>query len=72
MNHPYQFREWVRTVPAQENWLKGEPSLHEMLADPIVRLVMHRDNLGPADVWAAVERGRIALHGQELDSRNVA
>ncbi len=62
----------MRIVSTQENWLKGEPSLHEMLADPIVRLVMHRDNLGPADVWAAIDRARGALYGQELDSRNVA
>lgn len=75
-NDPYQIREWMRTVPVQNNWLLGEPPIHEMLADPIVHLVMRRDNLGPADVRAAIERGRAALHGQAphstMDSRNVA
>ena len=69
---PGQIREWVRTVSAQDNWLQGEPPIHEMLTDPIVRLVMRRDNLGPADVWAAIDRARIALHGREEPSRDVA
>ena len=71
-NSPGQIREWVRTVPTGNIWLSGEPPIHEMLRDPIVRLVMRRDKLGPADVWAAVERGRAALYGREEPSRNVA
>ena len=62
----------MRTVPTQNNWLMGEPPIHEMLSDPIVRLVMRRDKLGPADVWAAVNRGRAALHGREEPPRNAA
>jgi len=59
-------------VPTHDNWLAGEPHIHEMMTDPIVRLVMRRDNLGPADVWAAVNRARAALHGPEARSRDVA
>ena len=32
-------------MPANEVWLRGEASLEEILEDPIVRLVMERDEL---------------------------
>ena len=64
--------EGLRIVPTRDDWLKGEPRLREMMTDPIVRLVMRRDNLGPVDVWAAVEQGRAALRGQNESSREVA
>lgn len=67
----YSF-EGVRVVPTRDDWLKGEPQLREMLTDPIVRMVMRRDNLGPADVWAAVEQARTGLRGQHASSREVA
>ncbi len=35
-----------------------EPPLEEMLADPIVRLVMKRDGIGPSDVLAVLDRAR--------------
>ncbi len=66
------FRKWMRTLPTRDDWLAGEPHIHEMMADPIVRLVMRRDNLGPADVWAAIDRARTALRGPEVRSRDVA
>ncbi len=59
-------------MPTREDWLNGEPRIPDMLTDPIVRMVMRRDNLGPRDVWAAVERGRAALYGSEAQTRNVA
>jgi hypothetical protein len=64
--------EGVCVVPTQDDWLKGEPKLREMLNDPIVRMVMRRDNLGPADVWAAVEQARTGLTGRHAASREVA
>ena len=71
-----RFTNWGPELPAPDDWLKGEPRLHEMLTDPIVRLVMRRDNVGPADVWAAVDRARASLRGRarrEAEiSRNVA
>jgi len=72
MKPQIRFSERVRTLPTRDDWLNGEPHIHEMLTDPIVRLVMRRDNLGPADVWAAVERARAALRGQEERPRDVA
>ncbi len=59
-------------MPTHNNWLMGEPHIHEMMTDPIVRLVMQRDKLGPADVWAAVNQGRAALRGTEERARDVA
>lgn len=59
-------------MPTRDDWLLGEPQVHDMLTDPIVRLVMRRDNLGPADVWTAIDRARAALRGREMDRRHVA
>jgi hypothetical protein len=61
---PQRFMSWGPQLPEPDDWLKGEPRLHEILDDPIVRLVMRRDNLGPADVWAAVDRARASLRGR--------
>ena len=33
-----------------------EPPLEEVLADPIVLLIMERDGIGPNDVRAAIDR----------------
>jgi hypothetical protein len=38
-----------------------EPSLDEMFADPVVRLVMRRDGLSDADVWRVVRHGQVRL-----------
>lgn len=35
-----------------------EPSLKEMMADPIVAMVMARDNLQADDVWKVVEKAK--------------
>jgi len=65
-------RECTQAVPAQDDWLTGEPRIRDMLSDPIVHLVMRRDNLGPTDVWTAIDRARAALNGAEDHSRDVA
>ncbi len=39
-------------MQASERWLSGEPSLDDMLKDPIVRLVMKRDGLSEDAVRA--------------------
>lgn len=67
----YSF-EGGRVMPTRDDWLKGEPQLRDMLTDPIVRMVMRRDNLGPADVWTAIEQARAGLHGRQASSREVA
>lgn len=38
-----------------------EPHLHEMLDDPIVRLVMARDRITPDDVRAEMMAARVRL-----------
>ena len=44
----------------KKNWTEAgqEPSLNEVMADPIVKLVMARDNLKQDDVWRVVEQAR--------------
>ena len=37
-----------------KSWLQGEPSLQEVMSDPIVHLVMRRDGLTPEDVWPVI------------------
>ena len=38
-----------------------EPDLHDLLADPIVQLVLRRDGLVVSDVWVAVSEARSRL-----------
>jgi len=38
-----------------------EPALAELLADPILHLLMRRDRLSDGDVLQAIARGRAAL-----------
>ena len=33
-------------------WLKGEPSLKDVLADPVIRLMMRRDRVDPDQLHA--------------------
>jgi hypothetical protein len=72
MKQQNRFSEWMRAMPTRNDWLKGEPQIREMLTDPIVRLVMRRDNLDPSDVWAAVHRARAAMYEPAETSRDVA
>jgi hypothetical protein len=51
-----------RQCPGGTRWLAAgkEPALAELLADPLVRLVMRRDGVSPAalrDIVAAAQRG---------------
>ena len=43
------------------SYLHEEPPIEEMLADPIVRLVMQRDRIGPREVRAALDAARRRL-----------
>jgi hypothetical protein len=44
----------------ERDWRRAgaELALHEVMAEPIVHLVMRRDGLTPEDVWAVVEEVR--------------
>ena len=44
-----------------ESWLHGEPSIQEVMSDPIVHFVMRRDGLTPEIVWAAIQAASIEL-----------
>ena len=53
----------MRSRDAGEAWGKAgaEPRLADLLADPVVHLVMGRDHLARADLEAAIARGQLAL-----------
>lgn len=45
--------------------LIGEPTLDELLAEPIVRLIMSRDGVEERDMRGAIERVKQAYHTPE-------
>ena len=57
-------------MPGRPNWTESgpEPKLNDLLADPIVHLVMRRDGLTPEDVWAAVHFARERLRATTADA----
>ncbi len=44
-----------------EPWLQGEPSIQELMSDPIIHLVMRRDGLTPEIVWAVIQVASVEL-----------
>ncbi len=44
-----------------EAWLRGEPSIQELMSDPIIHLVMRRDGLTPEIVWAVIQAASAEL-----------
>jgi len=50
---------------AARNWLEAgaEPALDDVLADPLVHLVMRRDGVSPAQLGAVVAAARARLGG---------
>lgn len=53
-------REWLNTGT--------EPTVSELLSDPIVHLVMRRDGIGPSHVQAAIEQALDRLSGRSKTS----
>lgn len=49
-----------------------EPSVEELLADPIAHLLMARDGLQTADVLAVVDQARIKLRQRCFASDSIA
>ena len=47
-----------------ERWISGEATLDEMLADPIVRLLMARDGLSEGSVRSAFALAAARLRGR--------
>ena len=44
-----------------ESWFRGEPSIREVMSDPIVHLVMRSDGLTPESVWAVIQAASVEL-----------
>lgn len=44
------------TVSSQARWVKGEPALSDMLADPITQLLMRRDGVQETELRRLVQR----------------
>lgn len=44
-------------------WIVGEPSVKELLGDPVVHAVLYRDGLSAQDLMRAIARGRGRLTG---------
>ncbi len=42
-------------------WIVGEPSLQDVLGDPVVHAVLRRDGLSTQDLMRAIIRGRSGL-----------
>lgn len=42
-------------------WIDGEPSVRDLLGDPVVHAVLRRDGLSPQDLMLAIARGRSRL-----------
>jgi hypothetical protein len=46
------------TVTETTPWILGEPTIEELLRDPLVHAVLRRDGLNPQDLLQAVSLGR--------------
>lgn len=44
-----------------QSFVCQEPNLDEVMSDPIVRLLMQRDRLSEADVWAMIKTAQVYL-----------
>lgn len=47
-----------------EAWLQGEPTLQDVMSDPIVLLLMRQDGLTPETVWAIIQETSARLREQ--------
>lgn len=60
--------------PATETvtWIVGEPTVRDLIADPVVHAVLRRDGLSKQDLMRAIARGRHRLSGTTLSSTTAA
>lgn len=59
-------------VTETAHWIVGEPSMQEVLGDPVVHAVLRRDGLGLQDLMRAVARARRRLSPSTLVISNLA
>ena len=53
----------------RSQWAYAEPTVEELLDDPIADLLMARDRLQPEQVWAYVNDARRRLRDREAQER---
>lgn len=51
----------VHSSAQSHDWIVGEPSLGEVLGDPLVHAVLRRDGLTPQDLQQAITLGKRRL-----------
>lgn len=49
-------------ISTHESDIVGEPTLEELFADPIVRLIMARDGVEESDMRGQIDRVRSSYH----------
>jgi hypothetical protein len=47
-------------------WEAGEPTLDELLSDPIMDFILRRDRLTRRDIWRAVDGARDNLRAERV------
>ena len=47
-------------------WEAGEPTLDELLSDPIMDFILRRDRLTRRDIWRAVDEARDNLRAERV------
>ena len=55
----------MMSIPHSDPELLGEPSLEELFAEPIVRLIMSRDGVDDRDLRSEIDRVQRAYHTLE-------
>jgi len=60
MIEQYSVLKLLNENPVTETapWIAGEPSVEELLRDPVMRALLRRDGLSAQDLMGAIARGR--------------
>ena len=59
-------------MTVQRAWLDGEPTLDDLLTDPVTQAIMRIDGLTAEDVRAAVEQARARLRPSSEEAPRAA
>lgn len=65
---PHSKAVTLRAVPSRrpDPWRTGEPSLTDVMTDPLVHLVMQRDGLRSEQVWPVIRQAQSDLKRADL------
>lgn len=61
-----------RRTGASSAWIYGEPSIDDLLQDPMVSLVLRRDQLSEDDLLAALAKARRRLNPEGIATSQAA